>query len=39
MIRELKVRAAKIWNVDPDAVIWENGMAKPAAPTSAPSSR
>ncbi|MBS0522240.1 MAG: xanthine dehydrogenase family protein molybdopterin-binding subunit [Proteobacteria bacterium] len=30
MIRELKVRAAKIWNVDPEAVIWENGMAKPA---------
>lgn len=30
MIRELKVRAAKIWNVDPDGVIWENGMAKPA---------
>ena len=30
MIRELKVRAAKIWKVDPDGVIWENGMAKPA---------
>ena len=30
MIRELKVRAAKIWGVDPDAVTWENGMAKPA---------
>jgi CO/xanthine dehydrogenase Mo-binding subunit len=30
LIRELKVRAAKIWNVDPDAVTWENGMAKPA---------
>ena len=30
LIRELKVRAAKIWKVDPDAVIWENGMAKPA---------
>jgi CO/xanthine dehydrogenase Mo-binding subunit len=30
MIRELKVRAARIWNVDPEAVIWENGMAKPA---------
>ena len=24
------MRAAKIWNVDPDGVIWENGMAKPA---------
>jgi CO/xanthine dehydrogenase Mo-binding subunit len=30
LIRECKVRAAKIWNVDPDAVVWENGMAKPA---------
>jgi len=30
LIRELKVRAAKIWKVDPDGVIWENGMAKPA---------
>jgi len=30
LIRECKVRAGKIWGVDPDAVIWENGMAKPA---------
>jgi CO/xanthine dehydrogenase Mo-binding subunit len=30
LVRELKARAAKIWNVDPEAVIWENGMAKPA---------
>jgi len=30
MIRELKVRAGKIWNVDPEGVVWENGMAKPA---------
>jgi CO/xanthine dehydrogenase Mo-binding subunit len=30
MIRELKVRAAKTWGVDPDAVIWEDGVAKPA---------
>jgi len=30
MIRELKVRAGKIWNVDPEGIIWENGMAKPA---------
>lgn len=30
MIRELKVRAAKIWKIDPEAVIWEGGMAKPA---------
>jgi CO/xanthine dehydrogenase Mo-binding subunit len=30
MIRELKVRAAKTWKVDPDAVVWEDGMARPA---------
>jgi CO/xanthine dehydrogenase Mo-binding subunit len=30
LIRELQGRAAKTWNVDPDGVIWENGMAKPA---------
>jgi len=30
LIRELKARAAKVWNVDPEGVIWENGMAKPA---------
>ena len=30
LIRELKGRAAKTWNVDPEGVIWENGMAKPA---------
>lgn len=31
MIRELKSRAAKIWEVDPDAVIWEDGYAKPSS--------
>ncbi len=30
MVRELKVRAAKTWGVDPEGVIWENGCAKPA---------
>src|SRR5215203_1273318 len=30
LIRECKVRAAKTWKIDPEAVIWENGMAKPA---------
>ena len=30
MIRELKVRAAKTWKVDPEAVVWENGYARPA---------
>ena len=29
-IRELKVRAAKIWGVDPEGVVWEGGMARPA---------
>jgi len=31
MIENLKGRAAKIWEVEPDAVIWENGYAKPAS--------
>jgi CO/xanthine dehydrogenase Mo-binding subunit len=31
MIEELKRRAAKIWEVEPDAVVWENGYAKPAS--------
>src|SRR6202012_94183 len=26
----LKERAAKIWKIDPEAVTWENGQAKPA---------
>ena len=30
LIRECKVRAAKIWDVEPEDVIWENGSAKPA---------
>jgi CO/xanthine dehydrogenase Mo-binding subunit len=31
LIRECKVRAAKIWEVEPDAVVWENGEARPAS--------
>jgi CO/xanthine dehydrogenase Mo-binding subunit len=31
IIQELCVRAAKIWDVDPDGVVWENGCAKPAS--------
>jgi len=31
VIAELCVRAAKIWDVDPDGVIWEDGHAKPAS--------
>jgi len=30
IIKELCVRAAMIWDVDPEGVIWENGHAKPA---------
>src|SRR5262245_48137063 len=31
IIKELCVRAAKMWNVDPDGVVWEDGCAKPAS--------
>ena len=31
IIQELCVRAAKIWDVDPDGVVWEDGCAKPAS--------
>jgi len=31
LIRDLKGRAAKIWEVDPEAVIWEDGYAKPSS--------
>jgi len=30
VIEDMKRRAAKIWEVEPDAVIWEDGHAKPA---------
>jgi len=30
VIGQLKERAAKIWKIDPDAVVWENGEARPA---------
>lgn len=30
-ITELCKRAAKIWQVDPEAVVWEDGYAKPAS--------
>jgi CO/xanthine dehydrogenase Mo-binding subunit len=30
MIKELCLRAARIWNVDPEGVVWEDGFAKPA---------
>ncbi len=26
----MRERAAKIWKIDPDAVVWENGEARPA---------
>ncbi|MCC7346635.1 MAG: xanthine dehydrogenase family protein molybdopterin-binding subunit, partial [Variibacter sp.] len=28
---DLCARAAKLWNVDPEGVVWENGHAKPAS--------
>jgi CO/xanthine dehydrogenase Mo-binding subunit len=31
VIGECKRRAAKLWEVEPDAVVWENGEAKPAS--------
>lgn len=30
VITQLKARAAKIWKIDPDAVTWEDGEARPA---------
>ena len=30
VIGQLRERAAKIWKIDPDAVVWENGEARPA---------
>lgn len=30
VIQTLRERAAKIWKIDPEAVIWENGEARPA---------
>jgi len=30
VIKQLRERAAKIWKIDVDAVIWENGEARPA---------
>lgn len=30
VIKQLRERAAKIWKIDPEAVDWENGEAKPA---------
>jgi len=31
-IRKMCHRAAQIWGIDPDAVVWEDGCAKPAGP-------
>ena len=31
VVEELRGRAAKIWDVDVDAVVWENGEARPAS--------
>ena len=32
VITQLRERAAKIWNIDPDAVKWEDGAAHPVSP-------
>src|SRR5258708_18175376 len=32
VITTLRERAAKIWEIDPEAVKWENGAAHPASP-------
>jgi CO/xanthine dehydrogenase Mo-binding subunit len=32
VIQTLRERAAKIWNIDPDAVKWEQGAAHPVSP-------
>src|SRR4029079_5206773 len=32
IISPLRERAAKIWEIDPEAVKWENGAAYPASP-------
>jgi CO/xanthine dehydrogenase Mo-binding subunit len=32
IINTLRQRAAKIWDIDPDAVKWENGAAHPVSP-------
>jgi len=32
VIQTLRERAAKIWNIDPEAVKWENGAAHPVSP-------
>ena len=32
VIKTLRERAAKIWNIDPDAVKWEDGAAHPVSP-------
>ncbi len=30
VIKQLRERAAKIWKIDPEAVVWEDGEARPA---------
>ncbi len=32
IIKTMRERAAKIWNIDPEAVKWENGAAHPVSP-------
>ena len=30
IVRQLRERAAKVWDIDPEAVVWEDGEARPA---------
>jgi CO/xanthine dehydrogenase Mo-binding subunit len=32
VVEQLRERAAKVWDIDPDAVVWEDGEARPAGP-------
>src|ERR1700759_4266479 len=36
VIQTLRERAAKIWDIDPEAVKWENGAAPPVTPNAGP---
>jgi CO/xanthine dehydrogenase Mo-binding subunit len=36
IINTLRERAAKIWQIDPEAVKWENGAAHPVSPNAGP---
>jgi CO/xanthine dehydrogenase Mo-binding subunit len=31
VVEQLRARAAKIWDIEPDAVVWEQGVARPSS--------